>query len=115
MLAGEHGAGASESGHDLVGDQMDLVSRAELAHAGEIGRIVHRHARGALHHRLHDQRGSRLVIGGEIGIEGVCGRKRLFAGRRALRREPRIGRGHLRLMAQQRPVGVAEKGNIGHR
>jgi hypothetical protein len=94
---------------------MDLVSRAELACAREIRRIVHRHARGALHHRLHDQRGSGVVMGGEMDIEGVCGRKRVFAWRYALGREPGVRRGDRRLTAQQRPVSIAEERDIGHR
>ena len=61
LLAREEGAGAAAADRDLVGDQMHLVAVAQLAHRAQVGRVVHRHAGGALHQRLDDERGDRVV------------------------------------------------------
>ena len=54
LLAGEHRPRPPEPGHDLVGDEEDVVAVAQLARAPQEERVVHAHAAGALHHRLED-------------------------------------------------------------
>ena len=113
LLAGEERAGATEAGHDLVGDQVHAVARAQFAGANEVVRVVHRHAGRALHQRLDDQRGRRRVVPGEVRLErarrplGDVARRLTVAG------EPRIGRGHGRVACKERLVGRAEQRHVG--
>ena len=116
LLAGEQRSRAPEPGHDLVGDQVHLVARAELAGAHEVVRVVHRHARGALHQRLDDQRGGRRVVLREVRFERP---RRALGARRAADSPGRAGRasgrGHRAPRAQQRRIGVAEQRHVGDR
>jgi hypothetical protein len=113
LLAREHRPGAAEAGHDLVGDQVDVVARAELARALEVRRVVHDHARRALHERLDDQRRDALVVRREVGRERVAGLARDVRGRAAVVRAPRVGGGHRVADAHDRRVGVAEDRDVG--
>ena len=54
LLAGEHRPGAAEADRDLVGDQVHAVPVAGGAQQLEVDRVIHAHARGALHQRLDD-------------------------------------------------------------
>ena len=59
VLAGEHPAGAAESGEHFVGDHQRAEAVAERADAGQKLRRPHDHAARALQHRL-DEHGRRL-------------------------------------------------------
>ena len=48
-------AGASESSLDLVGDEEDVVSGADLSYSGQVSVVGHNHSRLALY-RLHHER-----------------------------------------------------------
>ena len=48
VFAGEHFAGAAESGEDFVGDEEDVVARAEVADFAEGAGGVEEHSSGAL-------------------------------------------------------------------
>ena len=102
--------GAAEARHDLVGDEKDIVLRAELARAAQVVGVVHRHARRALHQRLDDQRGGGGVMRGEVRRQGVRGARRRFARRFS---GPRGRRFHDRVPVQERRVGVAKERNVG--
>ena len=54
VVGREQRAGAPEPGRDLVEDQQQLVSVAELAQQRHDRRVVEVHAAGALHDRLED-------------------------------------------------------------
>jgi len=62
VLAGEHCAGAAETHGHLIGDEEHVVAPGYLPDSGQIAGRLGNHARGALHHRLHDHRGQVLVM-----------------------------------------------------
>ena len=84
LLAGEHRAGAAESDHDFIGDQMHIVAVANLARAAQVERIVHGHAPRALHQRLDDERGGARVMLCEMRFQRVGGARRALRGRFAV-------------------------------
>ena len=61
MLAGEHLAGATESGGHFIGDQQDIVLGAELTHSFQIALGLGDHACGRLHQRFDDEAGQLTV------------------------------------------------------
>ncbi len=115
LLAREQRPRAAETGHDLVGDQEDVVARAQLARTAQVMRIVHCHADRPLHERLDDQRGRRRMMLREMRFQRT-GRAlgdiaRGFAGGRTTP----IRRSDDSVTAQQRRIGVAEQRHVGHR
>ncbi len=69
VLAGEHPAGPSEAGRDLVADEQHAVFVAQLTDPPQIAVRLHEHARGALDERFDDHRGDRLAMLGEQARE----------------------------------------------
>ena len=61
MLAGEHLAGAAESGGDFIGDQEDVVLGAQLTNSLQIARRGGQHACCCLHERLDNEAGQFTV------------------------------------------------------
>ncbi|MCY1296171.1 hypothetical protein D9M70_455460 [compost metagenome] len=111
----EEGAGAAAADRDLVGDQVDPVAVAQRARAVEIGRVMHRHAGGALRQRLDDQRGD---LAGALAQQRFQLRQRArghVGGRFAAHGLARIRRHHHMGAADQRVVGIAEDLHVGHR
>ncbi len=62
MLAGEHLAGAAETHGHLIGDEEHVIAPGHLPDLRQIAGRLGDHARGALHHRLHDHRRQFLVV-----------------------------------------------------
>ncbi len=63
--AGEHSPGPAEADGHFVGDHQHVVLPRQLAHAAEITRRVHDHARGPLNQRLDNHGGDLLVMFGQ--------------------------------------------------
>ena len=61
MLAGEHLAGAAESGGHFIGNEEDIVLGAELTNSLQIARRGGQHACCGLHERLDDEAGQFTV------------------------------------------------------
>ena len=115
LFAGKQGAGTTETDRDLVGDQMHLELVAELAQPGEICRMVHAHAAGALHQRLDDHgadfRGVTLQRHAHVG---EFAQRMRFPGFARLAFVA-IGRGNEDWIAEQRRVGRAVQRHVGDR
>jgi hypothetical protein len=115
LLAGEQGAGAAEAHGDLVGDQVHAkVAVAEPPRLGEVGRVVHAHAAGALHQRLQHQGGEGLALAFEQGGERGGGAAGAGLRRFARRGVEGIGRGHQPRLQQQRGVDAAVERDVAH-
>ncbi len=115
LLVREKSSAAAAPDHDLVGDQVHVVAIARSARQPQVMGVVHRHAGGALHQRLHDQRGSLPVMLFEIMFERAGATLGVGARRLAFFREPPVRARHLHAIAQQRRVGVFEQGDVGDR
>ena len=115
LLEREHRAGAAETHGDLVGDQVHPILVAQFARAGQVRRVVHRHARRALHQRLDDEGGGGGGVLGQVRFQRLCAAQRPGLGAFSGLGPPRIRRRHLHAVAQQGRVGVLEQRNIGHR
>ncbi len=68
-IAGKHGSAAAKASQDFVGDEQDIVFRAELPDALQELRGVHNHSARALEQRLNNQRRDFVVIGREQAFE----------------------------------------------
>ena len=90
VLAGEHPAGASEAGEDLVGNQRDAVRSSDLANVPEKLRGPDDHAARALHHRLDDHGGHRRSVTLENRLEAASGRALGVRSVRMVNREEQI-------------------------
>jgi len=74
VLAGEHPAGATESGGDLVADQERAVLVAGFTNPRQVSMWMDDHPRGALHERLEDDRcDSTLLLGQHVFDLGGAG------------------------------------------
>ena len=107
LLAGEQRAGAAEADRDFVGDQVHVELVAERAQAGQITRIVHAHAAGALHQRLDDDRADLARVAFEDRPQLAEPSRRAVGGGFAGRGFVRIGRWREDRFEQQRRVGLA--------
>ena len=115
LLVREQRAGAAEADRDLVEHQMHPPAVAQLAHPAQVDRIVHRHAGGALHQRLQDDRGRLRVV--RLQPDGQCGGGPLGHVGGAFARAGTAGVGAVDGggQAHQRRIGVAEDAQIGDR
>ena len=111
MLAGEQGAGAAEAGGDLVRDEQHLVRRAGGSGPPQECRRVRMEAAGALQHRLQNDGGELLAMGGKIGFElraGGVQHGRVAIRRRRARREA-LRRQMVAEAFVQAVVGIADR------
>ncbi|MNC84557.1 hypothetical protein D3C83_01130 [compost metagenome] len=115
LLVGEETAGAAEAGHDLVGDQVHLVTVAERPRPPQVFRVVHRHAARPLHQRLDDQCRGLAVMPLEVLFESPRAAHGVVARRLPLLRQPPVGACHLAALHDERRIGVLEEGDVGHR
>lgn len=70
LLAGEHGAGAAEAGHDFVKDEEDVVLMAPVVELFEHALGPEAHAGGALDEGLDDDGGGAGEVVRGQGVEG---------------------------------------------
>ena len=79
VLAGEHRAGAPETGENLIEDQQRLVAVGEAAQPPQYGGVVKPHAARTLHQRFNynagDLAGMPLHQAGELCHLGIVARE----------------------------------------
>ena len=93
---------------------MHLIPVAQGAGLHQIGGIVHGHATGALHQRLHDQRGNLRVFARQQLLQ--CLRRapcHICPGFARLRLAS-VGAGHDKGRLRQRPISIFEQRHIGY-
>ena len=114
LLVREHRAGAAEAHRDLVDDQVHAEAVAQRARLAQVGRVVHRHARRALHQRLDDEGGGLLVMLDQPRLQLARGAMRDVGGGLVALRATRVGRRDGGRETHQRCVGLAEQRDVGH-
>ena len=115
LLAGEQRAGTAETHRDLVGDQERAAGVAELAHAGQVVRMMHAHATGALHARLDDHRADLAGVTVEQCGQRIGGARGAFGRGFARLRQVGIGRRREQRFGQQRRIHTPVQGDVAHR
>ena len=115
LLASEQASRATETDSNFVRYQVHPIAVAQLARARQIRRVIHRHARRALHQRLDDESCDGIRMVGQMGFQRVGAALRKGLGGFARLGQPRVGGGYLYRMPQQRRVGRLEQRDVGHR
>ena len=115
LLVGEEGPAAAEAHGDLVADEVHAVAVAGLSRQGQVERIVHGHAGGALDQGLDDEGGDVAVVGLQMGFQGRGGAPGHVGGGLAVPRQAGIGGGQHGGGADQGGVGILEQGHVGDR
>ena len=97
VLVAEGASGAAEAGHDLVGDQQDVVAIADLADSRPVPFGRDEGAAARTHDRLAHERGNRVRA---LGLDGRLEGIEVVAGGVVGRTAQRVGRGGRRIALQ---------------
>jgi len=93
---------------------MPLKAVAKGAGAAQVFGVVHRHAGGALHQRLDDQRRSLGVMPLQVLLQRLRAADGEVMRTLACLGKPPVRTGHSAAGPQQRRVGIAEEGAVGY-